>query len=128
METKERELIINGRYIIFFSDKKLNILLQKDIIGYSYELGINKLTISISEYDDIEYLKILERYFKKTLDITIYVSKKPINMNDPIKSNYYSVMFKGCKLEKIFNEGECGSLEESSIDLTFNFANYEVRY
>ena len=126
---KVRERLINGNFIIFFSDKKLNSIFQEDIFGYEYELGTNKIIISINEYDDVKYLKVLDKYFKKYVDITVYVSKNPIGKDsDTKKENYYSIMFKRSKLEKIFNDGTCGSREESTIDVTFKYDDYEIRY
>jgi hypothetical protein len=122
-----RNRLINGNFIIFFSDKKLNSIFQKDIFGYEYELGTNKITLSINEYDDVKYLKILDKYFKKYVDITVYVSKNPIGAENK-KENYYSIMYKRAKLEKIFNDGTCGSREESTIDVTFKYDDYEIRY
>lgn len=126
--TIDRQRLVNGNFIIFFSDKKLNSIFQKDIFGYEYQLGSNKLMLSVPEYDDIKYLKILDKYFKKYVDITVYVSKKPISSDDAQKENYYSIMFKRCKLHKIFNEGTCGSTEDSMMDITFSSDDYEIRY
>lgn len=128
IEEQKRTKILNGNFIIFFSDKKLNDILQKDIFGYEYQLGSNKLMLSIPEYDNVKYLKLLEKYFKKYVDITVYVSKNPIGENEAKKENYYSIMFKRCKLHKIFNEGTCDSTEESIMDVTWSFDDYEIRY
>ena len=86
--------------------------------------------LSIPEYDDTKYLKILDKYLKKYIDITVYVSKNPIDTTKQNikKENYYSIMFKRCKLINIFNEGTCGSTEDSIIDITFSFDDYETRY
>jgi hypothetical protein len=128
-EEVTRERVINGNYIVFFSDKKLNSILQQDIFSYEYELGTNIVTLSINEYDDIKYLKVLDKYFKKYVDITVYVSKNPIGSDpDKKKENYYSIMFKRCKLNKIFNDGTCGSMESSAMDITFSYNDYEIRY
>jgi hypothetical protein len=128
MTDQIRKRLINGNFIIFFSDKKLNNIFQKDIMGYEYELGTNKITLNVPEYDDTKYLKLLEKYFKKYIDITIYVSKNPIDEEGAKKENYYSIMFKRCKLTKIFNEGTCCSKEESTIDISFSCDDYEIRY
>ena len=128
-EEVKRNRLFNGNFIIFFSDKKLNSILQEDIFAYEYELGTNKILLSIPEYDDVKYLKILDKYFKKYIDITLYVSKNPISTEkEGKKENYYSIMFKRCRLEKIFNDGTCGSMEESTLDITFKYDDYEIRY
>jgi len=121
-----KDRVVNGNFIIYFSDRNLNDIFQDDIFAYDFQLGPNKLTLSIKEYDEIKTLSILDKYFNRYIDITIYVSKQLIEKKK--NDNYYSIMFKRCKLNKIFNESTCGEREESTIDIQWIGEEYEIRY
>lgn len=121
-------IIKNGNFIFFFSDRKLNITIQKIIEAYEYKLGPNKLRLSLPEVENEQFLLMFDKYFKKFIDITIYISKKPICENDQEKENHYSIMFKRCKLSSICNEGIYKDNTPSNIDIIFKFDEYEIRY